>query len=119
MLTEVLVALTIAAIGLSALFKYVDVGSSTALQAADDRTVTLIAQSRLAQLGHIQPLTDGVEEGELPNGYHWRVSSIPLNSGKAPPQPLAGHLVTIDISWLRDGRLHTRRFSTLKIGLSS
>jgi hypothetical protein len=116
-LTEVLVALVIAALGLATLLDRIDIGSHAAERAEQDRVAAILAESRLAELGHSEPLADGTEQGDFPDGRHWRMVVAPLhavNGGQS--QVLEGHLVTIEVSWLDNGRERRRQFQTLRIG---
>jgi len=73
-LLEVLVAFTILAMLLAALFQVFS-GGLHAARAGDRFTrATLIAQSRLAAVGLEQPLQEGVSSGSTDDAFHWRIT---------------------------------------------
>lgn len=91
-LLEVLVAFTILAMLLGALFQVFS-GGLHAARAGDSYTrATVIAQSRLAALGVEEALQEGTSSGSVDDTYHWRVivrpyadDQMPATSGIAQP----------------------------------
>ena len=104
-LLEVLVAFTILAMLLAALFQVFS-GGLHAARAGDRYTrAAVIAQSRLAAVGLDQPLTEGVFSGTTDDTYHWRVTvgeylddQLPLRDPVL--QPLA---VGVEVYWEEGG----------------
>ncbi len=73
-LLEVLVAFTILAMLLAALFQVFSSGLHAARAGDRFTRATVIAQSRLAAVGLEQPLLEGVSSGSTDDAYHWRVT---------------------------------------------
>jgi general secretion pathway protein I len=100
-LLEVLVAFTILAMLLSALFQVFS-GGLHAARAGDRFTrATLIAQSRLATVGLEQPLREGVSSGSTDDAFHWRVTVGEYLDDQLPVidpilQPLT---VAVEVYW--------------------
>ena len=105
-LLEVLVAFTILAMLLGALFQVFS-GGLRAASAGDSHTrATVIAQSRLAALGVGEPLQEGVTSGTVEGGFHWRVIAHPYVDDELPvgagiPRPFT---VEIEVYWEEGGR---------------
>ncbi len=72
-LLEVLVAFTILAMLLGALFQVFRGGLHAARSGERYTRATVIAQSQLAALGVEHPLQEGVLSGTTDDAYHWRI----------------------------------------------
>jgi len=100
-LLEVLVAFTILAMLLVALFQVFS-GGLYAARAGDGYTrATVVAQSRLATVGVEQPLQVGVISGTTEDAFHWRVTVSAYHDDQLPVkdallQPLT---VNVDVFW--------------------
>ena len=100
-LLEVLVAFTILAMMLAALFQVFS-GGLHAARAGDRFTrATLIAQSRLAAVGLEQPLQEGVTSGSTNDAFHWRITVGEYLDDQLPVidpimQPLT---VAVEVYW--------------------
>lgn len=114
-LLEVLVAFTILAMLLGALFQVF----STALHAArsgDGYTrATVIAQSRLAEIGVEHPPGEGVTSGITGDDYHWRIiigayvdDQLPVTDGGL--RPLS---VNVEVYWEEGGSTRTVTLSSM------
>jgi len=116
MLTEVLVALAILALGLTALFRAMSPGVDAAALADRQRVATIAAQSLLAELGQSRPVADGISEGEFSSGQHWRlvIEKLP-RAIEGQPHPLDGHRVTLSVTWRQDRQTRSLDFRTLLV----
>jgi hypothetical protein len=114
MLTEVIVSLVILALGLGALFNSVSVGSHASALADQQRAATVAAQSIITELGRARAVEDGVSEGDLPGGRHWRLALDKLPAGDTSSRAvLEGHTVALTVTWQQDGRTQALDFHTL------
>jgi len=100
-LLEVLVAFTILAMLLAALFQVFSSGLHAARAGDRFTRATVIAQSRLAAVGLEQPLLEGVSSGSTDDGYHWRVTVGEYLDDQLPAidpvlQPLT---VAVEVFW--------------------
>ena len=102
-LLEVVVALAVCAMALSALFA----GGAASLRAAqiaggETRAVAL-ARSQMAELHTSAALRPGSTEGDAPDGLHWRVTVAPAavtaRSPLATQQPLVLYDVAVTVTW--------------------
>jgi general secretion pathway protein I len=103
-LFEVVVALAIAALGLSFLMAAASTGLGSAALAAQYIEATRRAQSRLAELGVTEPLHPGVWAGDDGGGYSWRRRISPPQFYDTAPSPegmapLGLFAVEVTISW--------------------
>lgn len=72
-MVEFLVAFTLLALFLAAIFAQLSVAIRGDHRAAFLSVATLLARSKLAEAGTAQPLNPGVTTGTFPNGYRWRM----------------------------------------------
>jgi general secretion pathway protein I len=103
-LFEVVVALAIAALGLSFLMAAASTGLASAGLADQYIEATRRAQSHLAETGVTEPLHPGVRAGDDGGGYSWRSRISPPRLHDAPPAsegmaPLGLYAVEVTISW--------------------
>ncbi|HWY62819.1 MAG TPA: prepilin-type N-terminal cleavage/methylation domain-containing protein [Rhizomicrobium sp.] len=102
-LIEVLVALAIAAIGLSFFLSATGVGLQNVVVADQYIVATRIAQSRLAQVGLTVPLKAGNYSGDDRGGFHWQVDiAPPLTYAKGSdtgPAVLGLYPVNVRVRW--------------------
>lgn len=104
-LLEVLVAFTILAMLLGALFQVFG-GGLRAARVGDDYTrATIIAQSRLAAMGAELPIQEGVMSGSTDEKFDWRVSARSYADPELPaedglPRPLQ---VDVEVFWEEGG----------------
>ncbi len=124
-LLEVIVALAIAGLALTALFQAASGGLFAVDQAGRVDEAVERAQSHLAAFGRAGAITPGDQEGDDGGGYHWRLSATPLS---VQPPAIVGRSglattlfdVKVTISWLagrqkRSVVLDSRRFSTATV----
>jgi general secretion pathway protein I len=86
-LLEILVAFTILALGLGAIFVGVSIAMRSDAKTETSRGVLRVAQSRLAAAGVTEALAPGHREGRIGNIYTWRqtVSAIePISQMRGP-----------------------------------
>lgn len=120
-LLEVLVAFTILAMLLGALFQVFS-GGLRAARAGDSYTrATVIAQSRLAALGVEYPLQEGTTSGSVDDTFHWRVIVRPyvddqLPAGRGVPQPLS---VDVEIFWEEGGGARSLSLTSMRLAQGS
>jgi general secretion pathway protein I len=103
-LLEVVVALAIAALGLSFLMAAANTGLGNAELASQYIEATRRAQSHLAELGVTEQLKPGVRAGYDGGGYSWRSRISPPRMHEAPQRsagaaPLGMYEVEVTISW--------------------
>jgi Tfp pilus assembly protein PilV len=115
MLTEVIVALVILALGLTALFGSVQVSTRAAAIADRQRLAVVAAQSLLADIGISRPIGDGPSEGDFTSGQHWKleIDKLPDGDNNHQPQPLEGYRVALTVTWQQNGQIRTLDFHTL------
>ncbi len=78
-LLEIVVAFTIAAVSVTALMKVFSNALNVTERAGGITQATLIAQSKLAQVGSAFPLEDGGQSGEEQSGaYRWQLTISPF-----------------------------------------
>jgi hypothetical protein len=46
----------------------------------DEQTAIALARSKVEELGHESPLSDGVTEGKFDNGFVWRLKVAPYRA---------------------------------------
>ena len=120
-LLEVLVAFTILAMLLGALFQVFSSGLRAA-RAGDSYTrATVIAQSRLAALGVEYPLQEGTFSGSVDDTFHWRVIVRPyvddqLPAGSGVPLPLS---VDVEIFWEEGGGARSLSLTSMRLAQGS
>lgn len=104
-LLEVMVAFTILAMLLGALFQVFSSGMHAARSGERHTRATVIAQSRLAAVGVEYPPVEGVTSGASGDVFHWRVTVSPYSDDQPGPensfvQPLA---VDVEVFWEEGG----------------
>ncbi|TFH50464.1 MAG: prepilin-type N-terminal cleavage/methylation domain-containing protein [Lysobacterales bacterium] len=116
-LLEVLVAFTILAMLLGALFQVFSNGLHAARSGERYTRATVIAQSRLAALGVEDSVEEGVTSGTTNDAYHWRVTVSAYRDDQMPAtehmlQPLT---VDVEIFWEEDGRARTVSLTSMRL----
>ena len=117
-LLEVLVAFTILAMLLAALFQVFSAGLNAARAGDRFTRAAVIAQSRLAAVGMVEPLQEGVSSGSTDDTYHWRVTvgeylddQLPLID--AVLQPLT---VVVEVYWEEGGNARSVSLTSMLLG---
>ena len=117
-LLEVLVAFTILAMLLSALFEVFSAGLNAARAGDRFTRAAVIAQSRLAAVGMVESLQEGVSSGSTDDAYHWRVmvgeyldDQLPLID--AVLQPLT---VVVEVYWEEGDNARSVSLTSMLLG---
>jgi prepilin-type N-terminal cleavage/methylation domain-containing protein len=102
-LFEVVIALGIAALGLSFMMSAASSGLANAGLADGFIVATRLAQSHLAEVGITMPLTPGVQSGSDGGGYMWqvRISQPVVQTGAPVPDaaPLGLYTIEVSVGW--------------------
>jgi len=116
-LIEVLVAFAVAALLLVPLLRIFSGGIGGLMRADRAATAALWAESVLEARDGELPLEEGVEDGDLPGGYHWRRTVALYADATLPPQlgPLMPYAVTLTVSWPERGRMRDVTLATLRL----
>ena len=108
-LLEMLVAFTILALVLGALFQIFSAGMHAARSGDRYSRATEIAQSKLAALGVEYALTEGTVSGTTDDDYHWRITVSPYIDDQLPIAEIALRplRVNVEILWDDGGKSYT------------
>ncbi|MEJ2404265.1 MAG: type II secretion system protein [Candidatus Thiodiazotropha sp.] len=106
-LLEVLVAFTLLAITFGVVMQALSSNSRGLVLAGKHSRAALIAESKLAEVGTLYPLEAGTQEGDLEDGYHWRLSMVEY-PGETGYLKDAAFQVSAEVSWGPSPR--TRRY---------
>jgi general secretion pathway protein I len=117
-LLEVLVAFTILAMLLGALFQVFSAGLQAARSGDQYTRATVIAQSRLAALGVEQPLREGVSSGSDHSPYHWRITVSPYHDDQMPVEDpvLQPMTVLVEVFWEEGGGARSVSLRSILLG---
>lgn len=110
-LLEVLVALSIMALSLGALYQAAG-GGVRGVQEADQRTRALMLAQSLLDAHSVVP-AGGVDEAGEEAGFRWRLTALPFPTGQeqAPGWPL--YRIEAVVAWGADGRNKEVRLASL------
>jgi general secretion pathway protein I len=131
-LLEVILAFSLLAVALGILLAILSGGLAQVKHSGDASAATLHAQSLLAELGALEPITPGSRGGELDDGrYRWEmridevedpapvalagievdaIDSVGLQLASAPVL----YRVQVDVAWGEDDYARSLRFVTLR-----
>ena len=101
-LVEILVALAIVGLTLAALFEVFSNGLRGTESAEQHTIATLLARSKLAEIGVVVPFEAGEETGEYDSGFSWRSVIRPheTTDGSLHEEPVAhAFVVTVEVAW--------------------
>lgn len=117
-LLEVLVAFTILAMLLGALFQVFSAGLHAARSGDRYTRATVIAQSQFAALGVEHALQEGITSGTTDDEYHWRVTVRAYHDDQLPEtglvmQPLA---IDVEVFWEEGGAPRTLTLTSMLLG---
>lgn len=117
-LLEVLVAFSILALALAALFTLFGSGVRSTAVARDYQQALLVAESRLAYLQGIaaQSLKAESGQGETPDGYLWRSEVSPLEQEAPVVAGVALYQLAVQVSWQEGGHSRQIDLTTLRLG---
>lgn len=118
-LLEVLVAFIILAMALGVIMRIFSGGLGNIGVAKHYSQAVAIAESQLATIGVESPLSQGENTGEEEQGYAWRTSVRPYETGAQPVEPAAQRVdlyeVEVTVSWGdSDTKPRSLRFVTLR-----
>jgi general secretion pathway protein I len=117
-LIEVLVAFMILTLSLSVLLRIFSGGLNNVSVAGDYAQAVLLAESQLAVVGRNVPLLVGQTYGESGDRFRWRrtiESYLPWDEETALRVPVSGYLVTVEVSWTRNGREQQIILNSLRV----
>lgn len=113
-LLETTVALAIVAVALAVLLDQAALALRTRVRAEAVTEATLVARSRLAEIGVSLPMPAGTSGGRLPDGTRWRLIVRPLPApGASGVRPMAVGLAVIDDRGVPLASLDTVRLATV------
>ena len=113
-LLELIGALALAAIALAVLMQVLAGAAQLGARADHAAGAALRAQSRLAELGTLQPLAPGRSEGRFDARYRWRLTVAPWQPRDGGPVSAPGlQLLRVDLEVLWTGG--SADFSTLRL----
>lgn len=116
-LVEVVVALAILALSLSAVFAAMSNGIWRVGQADAAAKAGSLAQSLLARAGAETPLRAGHANGQFPGGFDWTLLVEPFGDGADWAQwPLSAYTVTAQVSWDEASARHSVVLRTIRLG---
>ncbi len=99
-LVEIVAALAILALSLSALLGVLSDGIGRAGQAEAYAEAGSLAQSLLARVGTEIPIREGITTGELAGGYRWRLQMEPYgDAADLRAWPVAAYGVSAELVW--------------------
>jgi general secretion pathway protein I len=112
-LLEVLVAFTVLALSLGVMMQTLSSNSRGLAIASDYSTAAILAESILAQAGEVYPLEVSVQQGELEEGYRWRLEIVanPQEDGYLAQKSF---ILTSTVSWGEVGSEKHYELSTLR-----
>lgn len=116
-LLEVIVAFTIVALALSAVFQIFSSGLRSAVVTETYNIATLLAESKLTGMGIEEPLAVGDRSGSFENGYRWLTSVRPYDNGgeTSALEAISAFEVTVTVTWGGSMRERTVSLSTLRL----
>lgn len=116
-LIEVLVAFTILAVALIALFDVFSTGMKNVKVSEGYATATTLAESKLATLGVTAPLVDQVQTGEFDARYHWEatVRRIALGEQVTEQPVVEPYQLTVTVSWGRGNEHRAVSLTTIRL----
>lgn len=117
-LLEILVAFSILSLALGVLLNLFGGGIKLARVADDTARATELAESKLAQVGIVEPLSEGQTAGSFDERFRWfvRVQPYALANEEIDPETLPVHLymVTVRIEWNDGSRIRSVNLATLR-----
>ncbi len=120
-LLEVLVAFAILSLSLGILFQIFSSGVRGTIVSERYNRALIIAESRLAEVGVIEHLTAGVDEGEAEKPFHWQIEVTPYQEDNpvSTSMRVKPYQIDVRVSWEEDGKARDLELSTLRLGTES
>jgi general secretion pathway protein I len=115
-LVEIVAAMAILTLSLSALFGVLSDGLGRASQAETHARATTLAQSLLAQVGTEIAVRQGTTTGELADGFRWRLQ-VEAHGDAADTRawPIAAYGVSAEVLWGAGAQERSVVLKTLRI----
>ena len=117
-LIEVLVAFMILTLSVSVLLRIFSGGLNNVAVAGNYAQAVLVAESQLAAVGRSEPLLVGQSYGESGERFRWRrtiESYLPWEDDTALTVPVSGYHVTVEVSWIHNGRNQQITLNSLRV----
>ena len=116
-LIEILVAFVIVALALGALLQVFATGLRSSSAAENYTIATLLADSKLAGMGIVEPLEEGDQSGEFDNGFRWATTVRAYESGEPTlaPGAIQAFEVSVTVRWGGAGRERSVSLVTLRL----
>ena len=113
-LLEVMVALSILGIALTVLIQLFSGGLRQAKNSRDYTKAVLYAKQVMEEMAMQEYLTEGVEQGDLAEGYRWQVTISPQEISTEEDFPLELYRLRVDIFFTQGEKEKKVELSTLK-----
>jgi len=116
-LIEVVLALSVFALGFGLILETLGGASRNVRVAGDIGKVALYAQNQLDLVGVDTPLKKGITSGKFDDVYSYQMTvtpETPEDSTVPESGPVKLFRVDLEVSWGRGANLRTERFSTLR-----
>ena len=118
---EVLVAFLVAALLLSVILSGFSSGMSQLVRTDRISQAAIVAQSRLAEVGVLQPLQAGNYQGSdgQSSDFYWQVNIVPFDWEFTGPLAAVGstmYRVDVEVFWPSGDKAHSFLLSSLRIG---
>jgi len=117
-LLEVLVALMILALAMTVAFRIFADGLRSLGLSDRYARAAMLAEAQLAGVGVDEPLAEGDEEGEWPEGYRWRrrlEAYRPWGGRGAETPAVPAFRVSLEVAWEEGGGERRIAFTTLRL----
>src|SRR6266446_10742791 len=97
-LVEVVVALAILTVSLVVLLRVFSAGLDRLRVNQSESVASLLLQSLISGVGKTVALQAGVEEGDFPQKYHWRIEIVPYDDNEKS-SPVSAYSVVATVVW--------------------
>jgi general secretion pathway protein I len=117
-LIEVLVAFVILSLTLGIMFRVFSAGLRNIDTAADYTEAVVIAESRLATPGVIEPLVMGQQQGTAAERYSWIRTISPFDSrdrGQLSDPAVMAYRIDVSVQWSKFGAERKVQLSTIRL----
>jgi general secretion pathway protein I len=118
-LIEVVVAFSILAVSLGAIFLAFGSGSNNLSHAERYTVATLVAESQLARAGIEFPYTLGEQRGQFADAYRWVTTIRPVGEAAGRSHASEGtqlYEVIVSVEWDETDRVRSVRLRSLRLG---
>lgn len=116
-LIEVIVALAILSVGLSALLGLISNSLRQTANAGRMAEAGSLAQSLMAEVGTERPIKPEEREGQFPNGYRWHLKMHPYGDAKEREEwPVGVYTVSTEVEWDVGAQRRSYALTTLRLG---